>query len=73
MARNLRAKVPKSDKLVICDRNATATDTFVREIGAGSEGDGSVEVVKTPRKVAEQSVSISSPPHASPKDFVPSK
>ena len=62
MAKNLRAKIPKSDKLVICDRNIQATDSFVQEVGSGSEGDGNVEVVKTPRKVAEQSVSTSSPP-----------
>ena len=62
MAKNLRAKIPKSDKLVICDRDTQATDNFVQEVGTGSEGDGNVEVVKTPRKVAEQSVSTFSPP-----------
>lgn len=57
MAKNLRAKIPQSDKLVICDRNTNATDSFLREVGADTQGDGRVEVVKTPRKVAEQSVS----------------
>ena len=67
MAKNLREKVPASDKLVICDRDTHATDNFVREVGASSEGGGNVEVVKTPRKVAEQSVSTASPRHASSK------
>ena len=57
MAKNLRAKIPKTDKLVICDRNTDATDRFVQEAGAGAEGDREIEVVKTPRKVAEQAVS----------------
>lgn len=62
MAKNLRAKIPTSDKLVICDRNTDATDNFIRDVRTSSEGDGVVEVVKTPRKVAEQSVSHSSLP-----------
>lgn len=57
MAKNLRAKIPITDKLVICDRNTNATDNFMMEAGARSEGEKSIEVVKTPRKVAEQSVS----------------
>ena len=59
MAKNLRAKIPRSDKMVICDRNTQATDSFVQDVGTGSDGDGNVQVVKTPRKVAEQSVSTS--------------
>lgn len=57
MAKNLRAKIPKTDKLVICDRNSDATDSFIQEAGVGSEGAQEIEVVKTPRKVAEQAVS----------------
>ncbi len=57
MAKNLRAKIPQSDKLIICDRNTKATDSFLQEVGADTSGDGRVEVVKTPRKAAEQSVS----------------
>lgn len=59
MAKNLRAKIPKTDKLVICDRNNDATDRFIHETGAGAEGDQEIEVVKSPRKVAEQAVSHS--------------
>ena len=62
MASNLRAKIPEGDKLVISDRNAEATTRFVQEVGvaaasSGAPGKGVIEVVKTPREVAEQSVS----------------
>lgn len=57
MAKNLRAKIPKTDKLVVCDRNSEATSSFVKEAGAGSSGAQEIEVVSTPRKVAEQAVS----------------
>lgn len=57
MAKNLRAKIPKSDKLVICDRNAAAIERFIKEAGAGAEGDKEIEVAKTPRSVVEQAVS----------------
>lgn len=64
MAKNLRAKIPASDKLVVCDRNPQATDNFVQAIGKGSSSESSVQVVKTPRQVAEQSVSTLPPPIA---------
>ena len=57
MAKNLRAKIPKSDKLVICDRNPAATERFIQEAGAAIEGDQEIEVAKTPRSVVEQAVS----------------
>ena len=57
MAKNLRAKIPSTDKLVICDRNQEATSSFVQEAQAGSSGAQEIEVVTTPRKVAEQAVS----------------
>ena len=57
MAKNLRAKLPKTDKLVICDRNTAATERFIQEAGAGAEGDQEIEVAKTPRSVVEQAVS----------------
>ena len=62
MAKNLRAKIPTSDKLIICDRNTQATDNFVHEVVASSAGEGGIEVVKSPRQVAEQSVSTFPPP-----------
>lgn len=58
MAKNLRAKIPTSDKLIICDRNTQATDNFLHEAAASSAGGGGIEVVKTPRQVAEQSETI---------------
>ena len=57
MAKNLRAKIPPTDKLVICDRNQEATSSFVQEAEASSSGAQEIEVVTTPRKVAEQAVS----------------
>ena len=50
MAKNLRAKIPKKDTLLINDRNTEATDKFVQEVGDG------VVVAKSPREVAEKSV-----------------
>lgn len=53
MAKNLRAKIPERDTLVINDVNSEATAKFVEEVGKG------VEIVGTPREVAERSVSLS--------------
>ena len=52
MAKNLRAKLPKSDKLVIHDINTTATEQFAEEHTGQN-----VEVVKSVRKISEQAVS----------------
>ena len=54
MAKNLRAKMPGEDTLVINDRNAETTTKFVEEVGEG------VEVAKSVREVAEKSVRRSS-------------
>ena len=58
MAANLRAKISKSDQLLVTDRNKAAVDTFVQEVGtaASSHGTDGVEGVKTAREVAERSV-----------------
>ena len=53
MAKNLRAKIPEGDILVIHDVNKAATAKFVEDVGTG------VEVLETPREVAERSVSRS--------------
>ena len=50
MAKNLRAKIPASDTLVVFDRNAEATAKFVQEVGGG------VEVANSPRGTAQDSV-----------------
>jgi 3-hydroxyisobutyrate/3-hydroxypropionate dehydrogenase len=52
MAKNLRAKIPKSAQLVICELVETRRDSFI------SETEGLIEAVQTPREVAEQAVSI---------------
>jgi hypothetical protein len=57
MAKNLRAKIPIGDTLIIYDRNSQATSTFVQEVGAATEGKGgAVEIANDPREVAEKSV-----------------
>lgn len=64
MAKNLRAKIPKTDTLVVYDRNTEATSKFVQEIGMAAsspDADGKgmgIEVVKSPRAVAEKSVCV---------------
>lgn len=64
MAKNLRAKIPASDTLIIRDVNEDSAKRFVaesqevaRSSGAGAEV-GRVEVAENAREVAEKSVSI---------------
>lgn len=63
MALNLRAKILEVDKIVIYDRNTDATAKFADEVRAaassrGIAGNGlEVEIVNSPREVAENSVS----------------
>lgn len=52
MARNLRAKIPESDTLVVCDANASVAQKFV------AEATGKVEVASNARQVAEESETI---------------
>lgn len=49
MAKNLRAKIAKTDTMVINDVNDSATKQFVEEVG-------NVTIAKTVREVAEQTV-----------------
>jgi 3-hydroxyisobutyrate/3-hydroxypropionate dehydrogenase len=59
MAKNLRAKIPESDTLTIFDVNTASVEAFSKEAipAAG------VVVAKSPREVAEKSVShIHGPP-----------
>lgn len=60
MAQNLRAKIPSSDTLVIHDRNTEATTKFMQEASGTSNEEMRIEVVSSPRQVAEKSVSTSS-------------
>lgn len=63
MALNLRAKVSDFDKFVIYDRNTDATAAFAGEgrVAASSRGMAGngieIEIVNSPREVAENSVS----------------
>ena len=58
MAKNLRAKIPRSDTLYIYDSNTVATSTFVQDVSSTTEGKGGlVEVAANPREVAEKAVS----------------
>jgi hypothetical protein len=52
MAKNLRAKIPESDELFICDTNASATKMFVEE----TQGKH-VQIAQSPREAAENAVS----------------
>jgi 3-hydroxyisobutyrate dehydrogenase len=63
MAKNLRAKIPASDTLIIRDVNEEAAKRFVAEAqeaarsnGAGAD-EGRVEIAENAREVAEKSVS----------------
>lgn len=62
MARNLRAKIPETDTLVIHDRNAEAATKFLQEAGISASSMGAegkkinIEIASTPRGVAEKSV-----------------
>lgn len=63
MALNLRYKVAGADKLVIYDRNTDVTTELVDEVrvaasSRGMAGNGiGIEIVNSPREVAEKSVS----------------
>ena len=64
MAKNLRAQIPNDDKLLVFDRDREASSKFVQEVGiaatsVGAESKGTIiEVVNSPREVAENSVSM---------------
>jgi hypothetical protein len=51
MAKNLRAKIPKSDTLTIFDVNSSSVDKLVKEAAPAN-----VKVAKGPREVAENAV-----------------
>jgi 3-hydroxyisobutyrate dehydrogenase-like beta-hydroxyacid dehydrogenase len=51
MAQNLRAKIPESSTLVICELVEARRDKFV------AETKGKITVAHSPREVAEQAVS----------------
>lgn len=53
MARNLRAKIPDNDEILVYDVNATVTQSFLEE-AQGMH----VQAAMSPREVAEMSVSV---------------
>lgn len=63
MAKNLRAKVPEGDKLMIYDRNEDVTTQFLHQVNNLGCNVGSLrrcnhtEVANTAREVVERSVS----------------
>ncbi len=63
MAKNLRAKMPSSNTLVILDVNSDMMKRFVEEINAAAKSSGAgpdsmkVETAQNAREVAEKSVS----------------
>lgn len=63
MAKNLRARMPEGDTLLIHDRNTDATSKFMEEVGTAAASIGvnwkgqGIEIVNTPRELAEKSVS----------------
>ena len=64
MAKNLRAKIPASDTLIIHDRNKAATANFMHEVGIARDNPTSnnqmglmgIEVATSPRAVADKAV-----------------
>ena len=67
MAKNLRAKMPEEDTLLIHDRDTAATTKFLQEIATSSADKGlRVEMLASPREVAERSVSTHLPPLPNP-------
>ena len=63
MAMNLRAKIPKSSKFILCEINEARRDQFVKECNLP------VEVVNSPKEVAETAVSEHGLPSTSRQGF----
>ena len=69
MAKNLRAKIPQSDTLIIRDVNEAASKRFVEETQTIAQENGlapdamKVLVAQSPRELAEQSVSTKDTRH----------
>lgn len=63
MAKNLRAKIPASDTLIVRDVNEDVMKRFAAEAGETAQSNGAganeaqVEIAQSAREVAEKSVS----------------
>lgn len=55
MAKNLREKIPEGDSLTVFDVNTSSTEKLKSETGSSK-----LEIAKSPREVAEKSVSLPS-------------
>jgi hypothetical protein len=62
MARNLRAKIPESDTLIIHDVNEAVMQKFASEATTEGGSLGAVEITDSARTVAEKAVSEIYPP-----------
>ena len=67
MAKNLRAKIPETDTLIICDTNPKATEKFAEEVGIATSSTNApgrrtgIHIAENLREVAQKSVSLSHP------------
>jgi hypothetical protein len=67
MAKNLRAKIPETDTLIICDTNPKAMEKFVEEVGIATSSTNApgkrtgIHIAENPREVARKSVGLSHP------------
>lgn len=63
MAKNLRARIPEGDTMVVYDRNTEATSKFIQEVGIAAAAVGAhqkghnIQVANTARELAAKSVS----------------
>jgi hypothetical protein len=62
MARNLRARIPASDTLVVHDVNEEAMRKLVDEVKAAGGNAQAVEITDSPRALAEKAVRFASYP-----------
>jgi hypothetical protein len=62
MAKNLRAKIPETDTLIVCDTNPHATKKFAEEVGivvssTNTPGKGTgIHIAENPKEVAHKAV-----------------
>ena len=65
MAKNLRAKIPETDTLIICDTNTKVTEKFAEEVGIATSSTNApgrrtgIHIAENPREVAQKSVGLS--------------
>lgn len=64
MARNLRAKMSRSDTLIVHDINQSSMQKLVDEVKAAGFGADSVEMTDSARTVAEKSVRMTDSTYA---------